>query len=114
VKNRFKPKYSIKKGDQVVVISGADKDRTTPRTVLSVIPDEKSPRVLVEGVNIKTKHKKPNAQNPQGSIVKEEAPVALSNVMLWDAKAKAPARIRRERKDGKAIRVSKKSGEVIK
>lgn len=114
MKNRFKPKYSIKKGDQVVVISGADKDRTTPRTVLSVIPDEKSPRVLVEGVNIKTKHKKPNAQNPQGSIVKEEAPVALSNVMLWDAKAKAPARIRRERKDGKAIRVSKKSGEVIK
>jgi large subunit ribosomal protein L24 len=114
VKNRFKPKYSIKKGDQVVVISGADKDRATPRTVLSVIPDEKSPRVLVEGVNIKTKHKKPNAQNPQGSIVKEEAPVALSNVMLWDAKAKAPARIRRERNEGKAIRISKKSGEVIK
>jgi len=98
----------------VVVISGADRDRTTPRTVLSVIPDEKSPRVLVEGVNIKTKHKKPNAQNPQGSIVKEEAPIALSNVMLWDAKAKAPARIARERKDGKAIRISKKSGEVIK
>jgi large subunit ribosomal protein L24 len=114
VKTRFKPKYSIKKGDQVVVISGADRDRTTPRTVLSVIPDEKSPRVLVEGVNIKTKHKKPNAQNPQGSIVKEEAPIALSNVMLWDAKAKAPARIARERKDGKAIRISKKSGEVIK
>lgn len=98
----------------MVVISGADRDRTTPRTVLSVIPDEKSPRVLVEGVNIKTKHKKPNAQNPQGSIVKEEAPIALSNVMLWDAKAKAPARIARERKDGKAIRISKKSGEVIK
>ena len=114
MKTRFKPKYSIKKGDQVVVISGADRDRTTPRTVLSVIPDEKSPRVLVEGVNIKTKHKKPNAQNPQGSIVKEEAPIALSNVMLWDAKAKAPARITRERKDGKAIRISKKSGEVIK
>lgn len=114
MKTRFKPKYSIKKGDQVVVISGADRDRTTPRTVLSVIPDEKSPRVLVEGVNIKTKHKKPNAQNPQGSIVKEEAPIALSNVMLWDAKAKAPARIRRERKEGKAIRISKKSGEVIK
>ncbi len=114
MKTRFKPKYSIKKGDQVVVISGADRDRTTPRTVLSVIPDEKSPRVLVEGVNIKTKHKKPNAQNPQGSIVKEEAPIALSNVMLWDAKAKAPARIARERKDGKAIRISKKSGEVIK
>jgi large subunit ribosomal protein L24 len=114
VKTRFKPKYSIKKGDMVVVISGADKDRTTPKTVLSVIPDEKRPRVMVEGVNIKTKHKKPNAQNPQGSIVKEEAPIAISNVMLWDAKAKAPVKIRRERKDGKAIRISKKSGEVIK
>lgn len=114
MKTRFKPKYSIKKGDMVVVISGADKDRTTPKTVLSVIPDEKRPRVMVEGVNIKTKHKKPNAQNPQGSIVKEEAPIAISNVMLWDAKAKAPVKIRRERKDGKAIRISKKSGEVIK
>jgi large subunit ribosomal protein L24 len=114
VKTRFKPKYSIKKGDQVVVISGADKDRTAPKTVLSVIPDEKSPKVLVEGVNIKTKHKKPNAQNPQGSIVKEEAPIALSNVQLWDAKAKAATKVRRERKDGKAVRISKKSGEVIK
>lgn len=114
MKTRFKPKYSIKKGDMVVVIAGADKDRTTPKTVLSVIPDEERPRVLVEGVNIKTKHKKPNAQNPQGSIVKEEAPIAISNVMLWDAKAKAPVKIRRERKDGKAVRISKKSGEVIK
>lgn len=114
MKTRFKPKYSIKKGDQVVVIAGAGKDRNTPRTVLAVVPDEKSPRVLVEGINIKTKHKKPNAQSPQGSIVKEEAPIALSNVMLWDAKAKAGVRVRRERKDGKAIRVSKKSGEVIK
>jgi large subunit ribosomal protein L24 len=55
---------------------------------LSVYPDENKPRVLVEGVNIKTRHLKPNAQNPQGSIVKQEAPIALSNVMLWDAKAK--------------------------
>ena len=114
MKTRFKPKYSIKKGDQVVVISGSDKDRKNPRQVLAVYPDETSPRVLVEGVNIKTKHKKPNAQNPQGTIVKEEAPIALSNVMLWDAKAKAATKIRRERKDGKAIRISKKSGEVIK
>ena len=114
MKSRFKPKYSIKKGDQVVVTSGSDKDRTTPKTVLSVIPDEISPKVLVEGVNIKTKHKKPNAQNPQGSIVKEEAPIALSNVMLWDPKAKEATKVRRERKDGKAIRISKKTGEVIK
>ncbi len=114
MRNRFKPKYSIKKGDQVVVIAGSDKDRTTPKAVLSVIPDETSPRVLVEGVNIKTKHKKPNAQNPQGSIVKEEAPIAMSNVMLWDAKTKSATKISRERKEGKAIRISKKSGEVIK
>jgi len=112
--SRFKPKYSIKKGDQVVVISGADKDKTTPRQVLSVIPDEVSPKVLVEGVNIKTRHLKPNAQNPQGAIVKQEAPIALSNVMIWDAKAKEGTKIRRIRKDGKAIRISKKSGEVIK
>lgn len=114
MKNRFKPKYSIKKGDKVVVISGSDKDRKTPKTVLSVIPDEKSPRVLIEGVNIKTKHLKPNAQNPQGTIMKQEAPIALSNVQLWDAKVSGPTKIKRERKDGKAIRISKKSGEVIK
>ncbi|MBK6330767.1 MAG: 50S ribosomal protein L24 [Bacteroidetes bacterium] len=69
---------------------------------------------MVEGVNIKTRHLKPNAQSPQGSIVKQEAPIALSNVMLWDAKAGAATKIKRERKDGKAIRISKKSGEVIK
>lgn len=114
MKSRFKPKYSIKKGDQVVVISGADKDRTTPKTVLSVMPDENKPRVVVEGVNIKTRHLKPNAQSPQGSIVKQEAPIALSNVMLWDAKAGAGTKVKRERKEGKAIRISKKSGEVIK
>lgn len=114
MKSRFKTKYSIKKGDQVVVITGADKDRNTPRAVLSVITDDISPKVLVEGVNIVTKHKKPNAQSPQGTIIKEEAPIALSNVMLWDPKAKEATKVRRERKDGKALRISKKSGEVIK
>ena len=114
MKNRFKTKFSIKKGDQVIVITGADKDRTTPRAVLSVITDDISPKVIVEGVNIVTKHKKPNAQNPQGTIIKEEAPIAISNVMLWDAKAKAGTRTRTERKDGKALRISKTTGEVIK
>lgn len=114
MKNRFKTKFSIKKGDQVVVITGADKDRATPRAVLSVITDDISPRLIVEGVNIVTKHKKPNAQNPQGTIIKEEAPIAISNVMLWDAKSKAGTKVRTERKDGKAMRISKKSGEVIK
>lgn len=109
---RFKPKFSIKKGDQVVVISGNDKSRTTPRQVLAVYPMES--RVLVEGVNIRTKHQKPNAKNPQGGILKEEATIHISNVQLWDAKAKAPVRVRSERKDGKAIRISKKTGQEIK
>lgn len=108
---RFKPKFSIKKGDQVVVIAGNDKNRTTPRQVLAVFPKEG--RVLVEGVNIATKHLKPNAKNPQGGIVKEEATIHISNVQLWDAKAKAPVRVKMERKNGKAIRISKKTGQEL-
>ncbi|MCF8450550.1 MAG: 50S ribosomal protein L24 [Taibaiella sp.] len=109
---RFKPKFNIKKGDSVVVIAGDDRNRTEPRTVLSVSPSKG--KVLVEGVNMVTKHLKPNAQNPQGGIVSEEAYMAISNVMLWDAKAKAPVRIRRERTETGFVRVSKKSGEAIK
>lgn len=112
MKNRFKPKFNIKKGDNVIVITGNDKDRTKARQVLAVYPLES--RVLVEGVNIVTKHNKPDAQNPQGGIVKQEAPIHISNVMLWDAKAKAPVRIKRERTEGSYVRISKKSGEVIK
>ena len=96
----------------MVVIAGDDKDRTSPRKVLAVYPQKG--RVLVEGVNMVTKHVKPDAQNPQGGIVKEEAPINISNVMLWDAKAKAPARIKRERKESGFVRISKKSGEEIK
>ena len=112
MKKRFQPKFNIKKGDSVVVITGNDKSRTTPRQVIAVYPQKS--RILVEGVNMVTKHLKPNAQNPQGGIVKEEAPIHISNVMLWDAKAKAAVRIRRERKEASFVRVSKKSGEVIK
>lgn len=108
----IKTKLNIRKGDSVVVIAGNDKDRTKVRTVLAVYPTKS--RVLVEGVNIVTKHNKPDAQNPQGGIVKQEAPIHISNVMLWDAKAKAPVRIKRERKEGSFVRLSKKSGEVIK
>jgi len=96
----------------VVVIAGDDKDRSQPRKVLSVNPTEG--RILVEGVNLVTKHLKPNAQNPQGGIVKEEAPINISNVMLWDAKAKAPARVRRDRTETGFVRISKNSGEAIK
>lgn len=112
MKKRFKPKFNIKKGDNVVVIAGDDKDRSKPRKVLAVHPQEG--RVLIEGVNMVTKHLKPNAQNPQGGIVQEEAPIHISNVMLWDAKAKAPARIKRERKEGNFVRISKKTGEEVK
>jgi large subunit ribosomal protein L24 len=109
---RFKPKFNIKKGDQVVVITGEDKDLKKPRKVLEVILEKA--KVLVEGVNIVTKHTKPTAANTKGGIVKVEAPIAISNVMLWDAKAKAPVRVKRERKEGTFVRISKKTGEVIK
>ena len=111
MKSRFKPKYNIRKGDNVVVIAGEDKDLTKPRLVKEVLVDEG--KVLVEGVNIITKHTKPSAQNTKGGIIKKEAPIHISNVMLWDAKAKAPAKVKRERENGKTVRVSKKSGEKI-
>ena len=109
---RFKAKFNIKKGDNVIVITGEDKDVKKPRKVLQVLVEES--RVLVEGVNIVTKHSKPTAQNTKGGIIKKEAPIAISNVMLWDAKAGAGAKVKRRREEGKLIRISKKSGEVIK
>ncbi len=109
---RFKPKFNIKKGDTVVVITGDDKDLKKPRVVLEVIIEKG--RVIVEGVNIVTKHTKPSAQNTKGGIVKVEAPINISNIMLWDAKAAAPTKIKRSRETGKLVRISKKSGEVIK
>jgi large subunit ribosomal protein L24 len=112
MKTRFKPKFNIKKGDSVVVITGDDKDLKKPRKVLEVITEKN--RVLVEGVNIVTKHTKPSAQNTKGGIMKVEAPIAFSNVMLWDSKSSSPSKITRTREDGKLIRTAKKSGEVIK
>ncbi|MEJ7769178.1 MAG: 50S ribosomal protein L24 [Chitinophagaceae bacterium] len=109
---RFKPKYSIKKGDTVVVIAGDDKDLKKPRKVMEVIVEKG--RVVVEGVNIMTKHTKPSAQNTKGGILKKEASINISNVMLWDAKSEAGAKVKRTRENGKLVRVFKKSGEVIK
>lgn len=96
----------------MVIVAGASKDRATPRTVLAVYPLES--RILIEGANMVTKHLKPNAQNPTGSIIKQEAPLHISNVMLWDAKAGAPTRVRRERSEAGFTRISKKSGVEIK
>jgi large subunit ribosomal protein L24 len=109
MKTRFKPKYSIKKGDQVVVIAGAQKDAKKPRLVKEVLVDEA--KVLVEGVNIITKHTKPSAQNTKGGIVKQEAPIHISNVMLWDGKQ--ATKVKREIRNDKKVRVSKKSGGII-
>ena len=103
------PKLNLRKGDIVKVIAGDSKG--SQGRVLEVISKDR--KVLVEGVNMVSKHTKPNAKNTQGGIVKKEAPIAISNVMLWDAKAKAPARITRKREEGKTVRISKKSGEKI-
>ncbi len=111
MKTRFKPKFHVKKGDTVVVITGDDKDLKKPRKVLEIITEKN--RVLVEGVNIVSKHTKPSAQNTKGGILKIEAPIAISNVMLWDAKNGTHTKAKRTRENGKLIRTTK-SGEVIK
>jgi large subunit ribosomal protein L24 len=105
MKTRFKPRYNIRKGDSVVIIAGDDKDLAKPRSVKQVLVDEG--KVIVEGVNIITKHTKPSAQNTKGGIIKKEAPIHISNVMLWDPAQKAGARVTRVREDGKTKRVFK-------
>ena len=99
----------IKKGDSVVVRSGKDKGRTG--TVLQVLP--KDGKVLVQGVNVATRHRKPSQLNPQGGIDRREAPMHLSKVSLADPKDGKPTRVRFETKDGKKVRIAVKSGETI-
>lgn len=102
-------KIHIKKGDTVKVLSGDDKGQTGK--VLKV--EIKKYRAFVEGVNLVSKHTKPNAQNPQGGILKKEASVHISNLMLVE-KGQATRVGRRLNDDGKLVRYSKKSGEEIK
>ena len=109
MKTRFKPKYNIRKGDTVVVITGDDKDLKKPREVKEVLVEEG--KVIVDGVNIISRHTKPSAQNTKGGIVKKEAPINISNVMLWDGKQ--ATKVKREIKNDKKVRISKKSGGVI-
>lgn len=109
MKTRFKPKYNIRKGDTVVVITGDDKDLKKPRQVKEVLVEEG--KVIVDGVNIISRHTKPSAQNTKGGIVKREAPINISNVMLWDGKQ--ATKVKRDIKNDKKVRVSKKSGGVI-
>ncbi len=99
----------IKKGDSVVVRSGKDKGRTG--TVLQVLP--KDGKVIVAGVNVAARHRKPTQENPQGGIDRREAPMAISKVGLADPKTGAATRVRFETKDGKKVRVAVKSGETI-
>ena len=104
-------KLHIKKGDTVVVITGNYKGQKG--RVLEVI--RKNDRAIVEGVNLVKKHSKPNAQNPQGGIIEQEASIHISNLMLVDPKSGERTRIgRREDDKGKLIRYSNKSGEEIK
>ncbi|GEN88604.1 50S ribosomal protein L24 [Oceanobacillus sp. FSL W8-0428] len=99
----------VKKGDKVKVLSG--KDRGKEGTVLEAYP--KKERVLVEGVNMIQKHAKPSQDNPQGGILNIEAPIHASNVLPIDPKSGEPTRVGYEVKDGKKIRIAKKSGEAL-
>jgi large subunit ribosomal protein L24 len=104
-------KLHIKTGDTVKVIAGEFKGEEGK--VLRVIPSKN--RAVVEGVNEVSKHQKPSASNPQGGIVKEEAPIHISNLMIVDPKSGDATRIgRKADENGKLVRYSKKSGEVIK
>jgi len=98
----------IKKGDRVVVLSGKDKGKTG--TVTLAMP--KDGKVVVEGVNIATRHKKPTQTNPQGGLEKSEAPLHISKVAHVTADGK-PTRVRFETQDGKKVRVAVKTGDKI-
>jgi large subunit ribosomal protein L24 len=105
-------KIKIKKNDIVKVISGASKGKEGK--IIKVY--RKNYRAIVEGANMVSKHTKPNAANPQGGILKQEAAIHISNLMLVDPKSGDTTRIgrRRDEETGKLVRYSKKSGEVIK
>ena len=103
-------KLRIKKGDNVIVIAGNDKGKTGK--VLSVDPAEN--RAIVEGVNLVSKHTKPNSKAPQGGIIKKEAPIHVSNLSLIDPKSNTATRVGYKMVDGKKVRYAKKSGEEIK
>ncbi len=108
-KNKIPSKFHIKKGDKVMVIAGAEKGTTGE--VLEVIP--KKYRAVVEDVNIVKRHRKGTNDAP-GGIIEMAAPIHLSNLMLIDPKTGEPTRVGRKIVDGKSVRYSKKSGEIIK
>jgi large subunit ribosomal protein L24 len=99
----------IKKGDKVVILSGKDKGRTGE--VVKAMP--KDNKVIVSGINVHARHRKPSQLNPQGGIERKEAPMHVSKVAVADPKTGQPTRVRFETKDGKKVRVAVKSGELI-
>jgi large subunit ribosomal protein L24 len=99
----------IRKGDKVVVLSGKDKGRTGE--VVKAMP--KQSKVIVSGINVHARHRKPSQLNPQGGIERKEAPLHVSNVAIADPKTGAPTRVRFEEREGKKVRVAAKSGELI-
>ncbi|WP_293527508.1 50S ribosomal protein L24 [Prevotella sp.] len=104
-------KLHIKKNDTVVVLAGEDKGKTGK--VLKVLVENN--RALVEGVNMVSKSTKPSAKHPQGGIVKQEAPIHISNLSLVDPKSGKATRVGiKVTEDGKKVRIAKKSGEEIK
>ena len=103
-------KLHIRKNDTVFVLAGEDKGKTGK--VLKVLVDKQ--KAIVEGVNIVTKSVKPSAKNPQGGFEKVEAPIHVSNLSLIDPKSGKPTRVSIKHEGKNVIRVSKKSGEVIK
>ena len=105
-------KIKIKKNDTVIVTTGNSKG--VKGKVIKVYPKEN--RAMVEGANLISKHTKPNAANPQGGIVKQEAKIHISNLVLVDPKSGEATKVGRkvDEKSGKIVRYSKNSGEVIK
>ena len=99
----------IKKGDKVVVIAGSEKGKEG--TITKVLPKEE--KVIIGGVNMVKKHVKPNQAEPEGKITEKEAPIHVSNVALIDPKTKTATKVKYEIKDGKKVRVAKKSSTVI-
>ena len=103
-------KFKIRKNDTVVVLAGEDKGKTGK--VLKVLVEKQ--RAIVEGVNIINKSTKPNAKNPQGGFVKQEAPIHISNLSLIDPKSGKATRVAIKHEGKNVIRIAKKSGEEIK
>jgi large subunit ribosomal protein L24 len=99
----------IKKGDRVVILSGKDKGKTGE--VTKAMP--KDGKVIVSGVNIITRHKKPTQASPQGGLEKSEAPLHVSKVAIADPKSGKPTRVRFDIQGDKKVRVAVKSGETI-